>query len=143
VPLRFFRSSTFTGANLDSFMIAFLITGIAFFMTLYQQNIHGFSPMRTGLALLPMVAVMMVFSPISGMLTSKMGSRKLITFGMLVTGAGTLLFLRSGANASYYDILPAFIVMGLGNSFIWAPMTTAILNSVESSKSGIASAVNG
>jgi EmrB/QacA subfamily drug resistance transporter len=143
IPLRFFRSSTFTGANIDSFMIAFLITGVSFFMTLYQQNIHGFSAMRTGLALLPMVVVMMVMSPISGTLTGKMGPRRLITFGMLVTGLGTFLMLLTGVNASYWMILPSFIVMGFGMSFIWAPMTTAVLNSVESEKSGVASAVNG
>jgi EmrB/QacA subfamily drug resistance transporter len=143
IPLRFFRSSTFTGANIDSFMISFLITGVSFFMTLYQQNIHGFSAMKTGLALLPMVAVMMVMSPITGTLTGKMGPRRLITFGMLVTGVGTLLMLLTGVDASYWMILPSFIVMGFGMSFIWAPMTTAVLNSVESEKSGVASAVNG
>lgn len=143
VPLRFFRSSTFTGANIDAFMIAFLITSVAFFMTLYQQNIHGYSAIKTGLALLPMVVAMMVFSPITGSLTGKMGPRKLLSFGMVVTGIGTLLFLRSAADASYWDILPAFVVMGFGMSFIWAPMTTAVLNSVESAKSGIASAING
>ena len=48
VPLRFFRSSTFSGANMDAFAVSFLIAGIAFYMTLYQQNIHGFSPVRAG-----------------------------------------------------------------------------------------------
>jgi EmrB/QacA subfamily drug resistance transporter len=143
IPLRFFRSTTFTGANIDAFMIAFLITGVSFFMTLYQQNVHGFSAMRTGLALLPMVVVMMVMSPITGTLTGKMGPRLLISFGMLVTGAGTLLLLASGVGASYWAILPAFVVMGFGMSFIWTPMTTAVLNSVESDKSGVASAING
>ncbi len=143
VPLRFFRSKTFSGANIDSFMIAFLLTGISFFMTLYQQNIHGYSAVRTGLALLPMVAVMMALSPIAGALTSRMGSRTLLSIGLGITAIGTLLFLRSAPDASYWDILPAFLVLGLGNSFLWAPMTTAVLNSVESDKSGIASAVNG
>jgi EmrB/QacA subfamily drug resistance transporter len=143
IPLRFFKSRTFTGANIDAFLIAFLITGVGFFMTLYQQNIHGFSPVRTGLALLPMVAVMMVGSPISGTLTAKMGPRRLISAGMFVTGLGMLLFLRSAVHASYLDILPAFLVLGLGMSFIWTPMTTAVLNSVDQEKSGIASAING
>ncbi len=143
VPLRFFRSKTFTGANIDSFMIAFLLTAISFFMTLYQQNIHGYSAVRTGLALLPMVAVMMLLSPIAGSLTSRMGSRTLLSIGLGISSIGTLLFLRSAPNASYWDILPAFLVLGFGNSFLWAPMTTAVLNSVESDKSGIASAVNG
>jgi EmrB/QacA subfamily drug resistance transporter len=143
VPLRFFKSPTFTGANIDAFLIAFLITGVGFFMTLYQQNIHGFSPMRTGLALLPMVVVMMVLSPVSGTLTAKLGARRLITMGMSIAGVGTLLFLRADPHATYLDILPAFLVLGFGMSFIWTPMTTAVLNSVDTEKSGIASAING
>lgn len=143
IPMSFFRSRTFVGANVDSFMIAFLITGVSFFLTLYQQNIHGFSPIRTGLALIPMVAVMMVFSPLSGSMVNKLGPRRLISFGMIVTGIGTALLLASGVGVSYWRILPAFLVMGFGMSFIWAPMTTAVLNSVSSDKSGVASAVNG
>jgi EmrB/QacA subfamily drug resistance transporter len=143
IPMSFFRSRTFVGANVDSFMIAFLITGVSFFLTLYQQNIHGFSPIRTGLALLPMVVVMMVLSPLSGGMVNKFGPRRLISFGMLVTGIGTGLFLFAGIGVSYWKILPAFLVMGFGMSFIWAPMTTAVLNSVSSEKSGVASAVNG
>ncbi len=143
VPLRFFKSRTFTGANIDAFMISFLITGVAFFMTLYQQNIHGFSPMKTGLALLPMVITMMVMSPISGVLINQLGPRRLISVGMSITGVGILLLLLAGADASYWYVVPSFVTMGFGMSFIWAPMTTAVLNSVEPEKSGIASAING
>jgi EmrB/QacA subfamily drug resistance transporter len=143
VPLRFFRSGSFSGANVDAFMISFGLAAVGFFMTLYQQNIHDFSAIKTGLALTPMVIMMMVISPISGSVINRVGARRMITFGMIVTGFGMLLFLRSGVHASYLDILPAFLVMGFGMSFIWAPMTTAVLNSVESDKSGIASAVNG
>jgi EmrB/QacA subfamily drug resistance transporter len=143
VPLRFFRSSTFTGANMDAFAVSFLIAGVAFYMTLYQQNIHGYSPVRAGLTMLPMVVVMMVASPISGILAGRIGSRSLISLGMAIAGVGALLFLRGGVSATYLTILPAYIVMGLGLSLIFAPMTTAVMNSVESEKSGIASAVNG
>ncbi len=143
VPLRFFRSSTFSGANVDAFAVSFLIAGVAFYMTLYQQNIHGFSPVRAGLAMLPMVITMMIFSPISGQLVGRIGSRLLISIGMCIAGIGTLLFLRGGVHASYLAIVPAFVVMGFGMSLIFAPMTTAVLNSVESEKSGVASAING
>ncbi len=143
VPLRFFRSSTFTGANLDAFAISFLISGIAFSLTLYQQNVHGYTPVRSGMALLPLVAMMMVGSPISGSLVNRLGSSRLISLGMLITGASSFLFLRTGVDASYLDVLPALMVMGLGMSLIFAPMTTAVLNSVETAKSGVASAING
>lgn len=143
VPLRFFRSKTFTGANMDAFAVSFLIAGVAFYMTLYQQNIHGYSPVRAGLTMLPMVVVMMIGSPLSGILVGRLGAAKLISLGMIVAGSGTLLFLRSGVDAPYLAILPAYIVMGAGLSLIFAPMTTAVMNSVESAKAGVASAVNG
>ena len=143
IPLRFFQSSTFTGANVAALAVSFLISGIAFSMTLYQQNVHGYSPVQAGLALLPMVAMMMVGAPISGSLVNRLGAGKLIAAGMMVGGIGALFFLRSSVSASYYDILPGLMIFGLGMSFIFAPMTTAVLNSVETAKSGVASAVNG
>ena len=143
VPLRFFRSRTFTGANIDAFAITFLMIGVFFFLTLYQQNIHDMSAVRTGLALVPMVVAMMIFSPIMGNLVNRVGARRMISAGLLITGLGAYLLLRSGVEASYWDIVPAFIVMGFGMSGIWAPMMTVVLNSVESEKAGVASAING
>lgn len=143
VPLRFFRSSTFTGANLDAFSITFLMIGVFFFLTLYQQNVHDMSAVRTGLALLPMVAAMMIFSPIMGNLVNRVGARRMISAGLFISGIGALLLLRTGVDATYWDIVPAFVVMGFGMSGIWAPMMTAVLNSVESDKAGVASAING
>lgn len=143
VPLRFFKSTTFTGTNIDAFMISFLLAGVSFFFTLFLQNVHGYSPVRSGLSLLPLVFAMMILSPISGAAVNRIGSRRLISAGMLVTGIGNLLMLLSGVDTSYYILVPSLIVMGLGMSLIFAPMTTAMLNSVDNEKSGVASAVNG
>lgn len=143
VPLRFFASRTFTGANIVSFSISFAIVAFAFFWTLYLQNIHGYSAVRTGMSLLPLVVVMMVCSPISGALINRIGASRQLALGTIISAVGMLLFLRGGVEAPYLAILPALIVMGFGNSLIFAPMTTAVLNSVDSSKAGVASAVNG
>ncbi len=143
VPLRFFKSPTFTGANLDAFGISFFISGVAFSMTLYWQHVHGYSAIKTGLTMLPMVITMMVFSPISGALVNRIGTRRLISLGMLITGSAAFLYLRTSVGGSFMDVVPAMVVMGFGMSLIFAPMTTAVLNSVETDKSGVASAVNG
>ena len=81
-----------------------------------------------------MVISMMVLSPIGGTMINRVGPKKLVSFGMAVTGIGGLLLLRASVDARYLDIVPGFVVMGLGMSFIWAPMTTAMLNSVEDSR---------
>jgi len=99
--------------------------------------------MRTGLSLMPMVITRMLLSPVSGSLSNRVGPRSMISAGMTITGVGILLMLLTSTDASYWMLLPSFVVMGFGMSFIWAPMTTAVLNSVEPEKSGIASAVNG
>ncbi len=143
VPLEFFKSSTFTGANIDSFAVSFFISGIAFSMTMYWQHVHGYSAVKTGLTMLPMVITMMAFSPISGLLINRIGTSRLITVGMLITGAAAFLYLRTSRDAAFIDVVPAMIVMGFGMALIFAPMTTAVLNSVPSDRSGIASAVNG
>ncbi|MGB3329292.1 MAG: MFS transporter [Thermomicrobiales bacterium] len=143
VPLEFFKSSTFTAANIDSFAVSFFISGIAFSMTLYFQHVHGYSPIKNGLTMLPMVATMMVFSPISGSLVNRIGTSKLISLGMLIAGISAFLYLRTGVDASFLDVMPAMVVMGFGFSLIFAPMTTAVLNSVSAGRSGVASAVNG
>jgi len=95
------------------------------------------------LTLLPLVITMMVFSPISGALIGRIGTRRLLSLGMFITGLSALLFLRVDVNARFLDLVPVLVVMGFGNSLIFAPMTTAVLNSVETEKSGVASAVNG
>ncbi|MBA3643095.1 MAG: MFS transporter [Chloroflexia bacterium] len=143
VPLRFFRSTTFVGANLDAFAVSFLIAGVSYGWTLYQQNVHGFSPVRAGLSLLPLVIVMMIGAPISGAMVNRVGTSKLISIGMVIAGLSAFMLLRTGVNASYLDVVPALVVQGFGLSLIFAPMTTAVLNSVETAKSGVASAVNG
>ena len=143
VPLSFFRSSTFTGANIDSFFISFMIAGIAFSLTLYQQNVQGMSPIRTGLTLLPMVLTQMALTPLVGSLINRVGPRRMISVGMLIVAGAGLLFLRTSATGSFGDIIPAMIVMGAGMSLVFAPMTTSVLNSVPTEKAGVASAVNG
>ena len=143
VPLRFFRSSTFTGANLVALAVSFLISGIAFSMTLYYQNVHGYSAVETGLTMLPLVLTMMVVATLSGSLVNRFGGRAMIALGMVISGSSMFLYLRTGVDATYLDIVPGLVVLGIGNGLIFAPMTTAVLNSVETGKAGVASAVNG
>jgi EmrB/QacA subfamily drug resistance transporter len=143
VPMRFFRSRTFTGANIDSFIVSFMISGLAFSLTMYFQNVHGYSPIRSGMTMIPFVIVMMAVAPASGALVNRIGARTLISVGMVITAASCFLYLLAAPDATFLRILPAMIVMGIGNGLIFAPLTTSVLNSVETDKGGIASAVNG
>ena len=143
VPLGLFKSRMFTGANITALAVSFLISGLAFTGTMYFQNIHDYSPIDAGLTMLPMVAVMMVLSPFVGTLIGKVATRNLILIGLLITGSGALLYLRASVDATYLTVLPALIAVGAGNSFLFAPMTTGVMNSVPASQVGVGSAVNG
>lgn len=143
VPLGLFRSRMFTGANITALIVAFLISGLAFTGTMYFQNVHDYSPIESGLTMLPMVAVMMIMSPITGGLIGRVQIRTLILIGLLITGSGALFWLRASVDASYWTVLPAMMLVGLGNSFLFAPMTTGVMNSVPAAQVGVGSAVNG
>ena len=143
VPLRFFKSRNFTGANIDGLVIAFLMSGVAFSMTLYVQNIHGFSPLDAGFTLLPLVIAMMVGSPIAGAINDRAGPSRLIALGMLVIAGGVLILLTVSPEASVWGTVPALAVIGAGMSLTFTPMVTVVLNSVDDESSGVASAVNG
>jgi nitrate/nitrite transporter NarK len=93
--------------------------------------------------MLPLVVSMMVVATVSGSLVNRFGGRAMIALGMVISGASMFLFLRTDVDATYVDILPGMVALGIGNGLIFAPMTTAVLNSVETDKAGVASAVNG
>jgi EmrB/QacA subfamily drug resistance transporter len=143
VPLGLFRSRMFTGANVTALIVSFLISGLAFTGTMYFQNVHDYTPIESGLTMLPMVAVMMIMSPITGSLIGRVQIRTLILIGLLITGSGALFWLRASVDASYWTVLPAMMLVGLGNSFLFAPMTTGVMNSVPAAQVGVGSAVNG
>jgi hypothetical protein len=117
--------------------------GGLFFLGLFLQQVVGYTPVEAGLATTPISLILFVLSPRFGRIASGAGPRLPMTVGPLVAGAGMLLMLRIGADASYLgEILPAIIVFGLGLAAIVAPLTATVLDSVPESRAGIASGVN-
>jgi hypothetical protein len=86
---------------------------------------------------------MMVLSPFVGGLVGRVEIRNLIAIGLLISGSGALMWLRASTEATYLTVLPAMMLVGAGNSFLFAPMTTGVMNSVPESQVGVGSAVNG
>jgi EmrB/QacA subfamily drug resistance transporter len=141
LPLSFFRNSTFAAANVVAASVFFALFGTTFFLALYLQNIRGFTPFQTGLRLLPFTACILIISPISGKLSDRHGSRVLMTIGTALAAGGMALLLRTEVHSSYQTvILPAFIVLGSGMALTMAPMTAAVMGSVDPRRAGVASA---
>ncbi|HEX2054255.1 MAG TPA: DHA2 family efflux MFS transporter permease subunit [Actinomycetota bacterium] len=141
LPLRFFRNPTFAASNFVAAAVFFALFGTTFFLALYLQNVRGFSPLETGVRLMPFTAAILLISPIAGRLSDRHGSRWLMTIGTLYAAGGMALLLRIQPDSAYESIiLPAFVVLGTGMALTMAPMTAAVMASVEPRHAGVASA---
>jgi MFS family permease len=114
---------------------------VFFFLTLYMQNVKGYSPLETGVRFLPATLLIVVISPMSGRLVDRIGARTPIAVGALFL-TGSLLwmsFLDQGS--AYWFILVPFLLMGVGMGLVMSPMTTAAMNAVDPRQAGGASGI--
>jgi EmrB/QacA subfamily drug resistance transporter len=139
VDFAFFRSRQFVGTNAVAFMVTFSMFAMFFFLTLYMQNILGYSPLETGVRFLPTTLVVMAGGPIAGRLTDRLGPRRLIAAGLVLIAASMLWQSRITVDTSFGYLFPAFVVMGLGIGLVMSPMSTAAMNAVDRTKAGVAS----
>jgi EmrB/QacA subfamily drug resistance transporter len=141
IDLRFFRSIPFASATVIA-VCAFAAWGaFLFMMSLYLQDERGFSAMHTGLIHLPVAVGALIFSPLSGRLVGRFGSRpSLLVAGTLITAA-TLMLARLTATTPVWQLLAIFAVFGVGFSMVNAPVTTAAVSGMPTDRAGAASAV--
>jgi EmrB/QacA subfamily drug resistance transporter len=141
LDLSLFRSGTFAGANLVVLLVAFAMFGIFLFLSLYMQNILGYSAVEAGAAFLPMTILIILIAPIAGKTTDRIGSRWLMTAGMTLIAVQLMYFSTLGIDATYREILPAMLVGGVGMALTMTPSAAAAIRSVPVDKSGVGSAV--
>lgn len=142
MPLRFFRIPAFSAGNTVAFAVSLGMFATFFFLTLYMQNIHGYSPFQAGAGFLPMTIAIIITAPNSGKYASTHGSRAPMTYGLVLAGIGLLalgLFLK--ADTPYLYMAPLFLMMGHGMAATMAPMTAAVMNSVGPQRAGLGSAM--
>jgi EmrB/QacA subfamily drug resistance transporter len=141
LDLSLFRSGTFAGSNLVVLLVAFSMFGIFFFLSLYMQNIVGYSAVQAGAAFLPMTLFIIVVAPIAGRASDRFGSRWLMTAGMTLIGVQLLYFSRLSADENFWSLLPGLLIGGLGMSLTMTPSAAAAVRAVPVDKSGVGSAV--
>lgn len=143
VPLKLFANRTFTAANLSTFAVYAALAGAMFLLVLQLQYVSGYSPLESGVALLPLTIVMLLFSARAGRLGQKIGPRWPMTFGPMIAAAGLLLLLPIGRHAPYVtSVLPGIVLFSAGITLLVAPLTTAVLAAAPQTQAGIASGIN-
>jgi len=143
IPLTLFGSSSFVGLTILTFLLYGALGALLVLVPYVLIQAAGYSGTQAGAALLPFAIVLALASPVMGSLAGRIGSRLPLSIGPLVVAAGFLLLLRIGAQADYWTtILPAFLVIAIGMAGAVAPLTTAILGSVDRRHTGSASGLN-
>jgi EmrB/QacA subfamily drug resistance transporter len=141
--LDLFKSRNFAVGNVETLALYGGLSALFFFLVLYLQQVAGYTPLESGLALLPESLVMFALSSRFGALADRFGPRLFMGGGPLVAGAGMLLLLGFGVRVHYLtEVLPGILVFSLGLSMTVAPLTAAILAGIDESEAGIGSAVN-
>jgi EmrB/QacA subfamily drug resistance transporter len=143
LPLGVFRSRQFSGANAVTFIIYGALGGALFLLPVELQLVAHYSPLSSGLALLPVTLIMLAFSARSGQLAARIGPRLQMTVGPVVVGGGLLLLTRATYHGNYAaQVLPAILVFGLGLAITVAPLTSTAMAAAPAEHAGVASAVN-
>ena len=106
LDLTLFRSGTYAGANLVILLVALAMFGVFFFVSLYMQNVLGYSAVQAGAAFLPLTILIILLAPIAGRASDRIGSRWLMTGGMTLLSVQLVYFSQLGPHASYWSLLP-------------------------------------
>jgi predicted MFS family arabinose efflux permease len=141
LDLTLFRNRTYVGANLAMLLVALAMFGVFFFVSLYMQNVLGYSAVEAGAAFLPMTLLIIVIAPLAGRASDRWGSRWLITGGMVLLAAQLAYFSQLSDDATFWVLLPALVLGGFGMSMTMTPSSAAAMRAVPVEKAGIGSAV--
>lgn len=146
VPLRLFRSRTFSGANLLTLFLYGALGSTLFFLPLNLIQVQGYPEQIAGLTLLPFVLLLTLMSRWAGGLVDRIGARIPLTVGPIIAGVGVFLFALPGVTDGPQDFwltfLPPILVLGLGMGITVAPLTTAVMGAAPEESSGTASGIN-
>jgi EmrB/QacA subfamily drug resistance transporter len=138
--LGIFRISTVAGANVAGFILGTALFAMFLMLTLYMQQVLGYSAMKTGVAYLAVAGTAILWSAVAAQLVTRVGVKPVLVTGMTALTIGLVYFTQVSVGGSYLgDLLPGFLVVGLGIGFSFVPISIAALAGVQPAEAGLAS----
>ncbi|MFW6690019.1 MFS transporter [Streptomyces sp. MAR4 CNX-425] len=142
LDMRWFRNPAFSAAVAVIGLVFFALMGVTFFMVFYIQSVRGFSPLESGLLLLPLAVAQLIFAPRSRLVVDRFGARAVCTVAMLVIAASFTGFLLLDESSPIWVLEVLFFLMGTAMAHVMPPATVSIMQSLPREKAGSGSAVN-
>jgi EmrB/QacA subfamily drug resistance transporter len=143
LPMRFFRSRVFALTNVASLFMYFGMFGSIFLLSQFFQTVQGYSPLGSGLRILPWTAMPIFVAPIAGALSDRVGGHRLMGVGLTMQALGLAWIAHiSTPTTPYADLVAPFVISGMGMALFFAPVANVVLSSVRPREEGQASGAN-
>ncbi|MFF0381341.1 MFS transporter [Streptomyces sp. NPDC004286] len=142
LDVTYFRNKVFSAAMAAIALVFFALMGVTFFGVFYTQSVRGYSPLESGLLMLPLAAAQMIFAPRARLLVDRFGNKATTTAGMLLIAATLAVFATFEADTPIWLLEVVFFLMGTGMAHIMTPTSVVIMQSLPREKAGSASALS-
>src|ERR1700677_2443384 len=142
LDLALFRRPAFTGASIVAFTLSSSFFAMFLYLTLYIQDVLGYSPFQAGLRFLPRTLLSFIVAPIAGRLSVRMPVRLLLGSGLVLVGVGLLAMTTLDAASGWTVLIPGFVLSGAGVGLINPPLASTAIGVVPQERSGMASGIN-
>ena len=142
LPLRFFTNRRYSAAIAALALVLFALVGVFFLMTQYLQFALGYSPLEAGLRIAPVAVVLLVVAPLSMVLARRIGSKAVVSSGMILIAIGLGILSTTTVHGTYRDCVIPFILLGTGVALALAPCTESVMGSLPIEEAGVGSATN-
>ena len=140
MPFSIFRLQTLRGANVVGLLLGMALFSMFFFLSLYLQQVLGYSALETGFAFLPLAVLIIVSSTVASQLVTRTGARPTLVVGMLLITGALVWFSQVSAGGSYVgDVLFPALIVAVGLGFAFVPVTIAAVTGTRPDEAGLAS----
>ena len=140
MPFSIFRLQTLTAANVAGFILGTALFAMFLMLTLYMQQVLGYSPLETGFAYLAVAGTAVIWANVAAVAVNRVGVKPALIFGMSLMTVGLLYFTQVSVGGSYWtDLFPGFLIIGLGIPFAFVPITIAAVAGTKPGEAGLAS----